>query len=168
MQGIVEKIYLDRHEPCIPSSECKHNLSYPPALILFRPDKSPITQVGNLPKELIPIKLSTTSIQMKQSDRKTSTIYQQQYTITGRYVFTDYKAQGQTLFPLLIDISNSPGGSLNQFNAYVAISHGHDQKYIHILGDFDYHLFIRHPPYKLVKFDVRLDKMDKEMKRHFL
>ncbi|KAF8501851.1 hypothetical protein JB92DRAFT_2741209 [Gautieria morchelliformis] len=52
------------------------------------------------------------------------TIHRRQLSLTATYAFTDYKAQGQTLQPVIIDIGNPPSGGLNAFNACIAISRG--------------------------------------------
>ncbi|KAL6303862.1 hypothetical protein BKA93DRAFT_703959, partial [Sparassis latifolia] len=48
--------------------------------------------------------------------------------ITGAYAFTDFRAQGQTLSHVMIDIANPPtGGPLTLFNIYVALSRSSDE-----------------------------------------
>ncbi|KAJ3730299.1 hypothetical protein C8R42DRAFT_553314, partial [Lentinula raphanica] len=42
--------------------------------------------------------------------------------LTLAYAFTDYRAQGQTIVPVIIDIASPPTGALNLFNIYVALS----------------------------------------------
>ncbi|KAF9230448.1 hypothetical protein BU15DRAFT_57226, partial [Melanogaster broomeanus] len=42
--------------------------------------------------------------------------------ITAAYACTDYRAQGQTISALVIDIGTPPSGGLSLFNLYVAMS----------------------------------------------
>ncbi|KAJ7278747.1 hypothetical protein C8J57DRAFT_1059791, partial [Mycena rebaudengoi] len=46
--------------------------------------------------------------------------------LTGGYVFTDYKAQGQTMGYILIDLERPPRGKLTPFNA-LSRSHVREQ-----------------------------------------
>ncbi|KAG1854261.1 hypothetical protein F4604DRAFT_1591293, partial [Suillus subluteus] len=45
--------------------------------------------------------------------------------LTSAYAFTDYRLQGQTISPSIIDIGTSPSAELTPFNANVALSRGH-------------------------------------------
>ncbi|KAJ8584893.1 hypothetical protein M405DRAFT_694865, partial [Rhizopogon salebrosus TDB-379] len=42
--------------------------------------------------------------------------------ITAAYASTDYRAQGQTIRHVLVDIATPPTGGLNLFNLYVTLS----------------------------------------------
>ncbi|KAJ7262358.1 hypothetical protein C8J57DRAFT_1071276 [Mycena rebaudengoi] len=59
---------------------------------------------------------------------KKHNIKRRQLALTGGYVFTDYKAQGQTMGYILIDLAPPPRGVLTPFNAYVALSRSHARK----------------------------------------
>ncbi|KAJ3995131.1 hypothetical protein F5050DRAFT_1574222, partial [Lentinula boryana] len=61
--------------------------------------------------------------------------------LTLAYAFTDYRAQGQTIAPVIIDIASPPTGSLNLFNIYVALSR------------------------KLLAEDDKLEKIEKETRK---
>ena len=50
-----------------------------------------------------------------------------QLLLTLAYTFTDYRAQGQTLEPMIVDIG-LPHGLLTPFNIYVALSRGSHQE----------------------------------------
>jgi hypothetical protein len=65
--------------------------------------------------------------------------------MTGGYAFTDIKAQGQTMGPILIDLRTPPTGQISPFSAYVALSHSRGRDTIHLLTDFDEKLFKTHP-----------------------
>ncbi|KAJ8590088.1 hypothetical protein M405DRAFT_687412, partial [Rhizopogon salebrosus TDB-379] len=47
--------------------------------------------------------------------------------ITAAYASTDYRAQGQTIGHVLVDIATPPTGGLNLFNLYVALSRKDDR-----------------------------------------
>ncbi|KAJ7937537.1 hypothetical protein B0H13DRAFT_1588524 [Mycena leptocephala] len=48
------------------------------------------------------------------------TVHRVQFPLTGAYVFTDYRSQGQTLPYVIVDIGTPPSGGLSPFNLYVA------------------------------------------------
>ncbi|KAJ3874322.1 hypothetical protein F5051DRAFT_336020 [Lentinula edodes] len=54
--------------------------------------------------------------------------------MTAAYAFTDYRAQGQTIRSVLVDIGKPPTGTLSLFNLYVALSRSHD---IELLAEDD-------------------------------
>ncbi|KAJ7112356.1 hypothetical protein C8R44DRAFT_742034 [Mycena epipterygia] len=79
-------------------------------------------------------------------DRKFTqrTIRRCQFAMTGAYLFTDYRSQGQTIPYILVDIAAPPTGSLSLFNLYVvALSRSSDRETIHLLRDFDDELFMK-------------------------
>ena len=51
--------------------------------------------------------------------------------------FTDYWSQGQTIHYVLVDIAQSPMGTLSLFNLYVALSRNSGQDIIQLLQDFN-------------------------------
>jgi ATP-dependent exoDNAse (exonuclease V) alpha subunit len=75
--------------------------------------------------------------------------------MTPVYAFTDYRSQGQTINPVLIDIGPPPSGGLTPFNAYVALSRGQSRENIRLLRDFDDKIFTEHPSEFLRLFDER-------------
>jgi hypothetical protein len=52
-----------------------------------------------------------------------------QTALTGAYVFTDYKAQGQILEYVIVDLAKPPSGCLTLFSVYITSSRsrGRDQ-----------------------------------------
>ena len=52
------------------------------------------------------------------------TVTRCQLPLTLAYAFTDYRSQGQTLEPVIVDIGSPPFGRLTPFNVYVALSRG--------------------------------------------
>ena len=57
--------------------------------------------------------------------------------MTSGYAFTDYKAQGQTIEYVIIDIRKPPTRSLSAFSVYVALSRSRGRDTIRLLRDFD-------------------------------
>ena len=57
--------------------------------------------------------------------------------MTPAYAFTDYRAQGQTIPYVIVDIATPPTGGLNLFNLYVALSCSSGRSSIGLLRDFD-------------------------------
>ncbi|TFK18743.1 hypothetical protein FA15DRAFT_660462 [Coprinopsis marcescibilis] len=49
-------------------------------------------------------------------------VHRWQYAIVPGHAFTDYKAQGQTLEAVIVDLAEPPGQKLDPFHAYVALS----------------------------------------------
>jgi hypothetical protein len=82
--------------------------------------------------------------------------------------FTDYKAQGQTICPVIIDIGNTPTAKLNPFNAYVAMSRGTGRTFVRLLRDFESDLFTKHPGEELAEYDRQLEEWNEETKEAHL
>ncbi|KAJ7643178.1 hypothetical protein B0H17DRAFT_959878 [Mycena rosella] len=57
--------------------------------------------------------------------------------MTAAYAFTDYRAQGQTIPYVLVDIGTPPSGTLSLFNLYVALPRSSGRESIRLLRDFD-------------------------------
>ncbi|KAL1709619.1 hypothetical protein EV121DRAFT_172554, partial [Schizophyllum commune] len=53
------------------------------------------------------------------------------------YAFTDYRAQGQTMSAVLVDIAKVPNGRLSLFNVYVALSRSSGRDTIRLLRPED-------------------------------
>jgi hypothetical protein len=60
-----------------------------------------------------------------------------------------------------MDLGRMPTRKLNQFNAYVAMSHGTGHLNIRLLHDFDINLFMTHPHQDLMESDMRLEVLNK-------
>ncbi|KAI5891233.1 uncharacterized protein SCHCODRAFT_02480013, partial [Schizophyllum commune H4-8] len=69
--------------------------------------------------------------------------------ITLAYAFTDYRAQGQTMSAVLVDIAKVPNGRLSLFNVYVALSRN---------------VFKNEHELELLKEDDRLERLDASTK----
>jgi hypothetical protein len=163
-QGTVEKRYLNSREnvECCGTGENIVYLQYPPAVVLFRPDRTPVKNLEGLLDGTIPIKPSKKGMEICYPNSWKSTVHRKQLPITATYAFIDYKAQGQTLQPVIVDIRNPPSGGLNAFNAYVAISQGRSCDMLRLLHDFNSSIFTKHPNVDLAECNKRLEILDKE------
>ncbi|KAF8798283.1 hypothetical protein BYT27DRAFT_7055534, partial [Phlegmacium glaucopus] len=97
-------------------------------------------------------------------DREKVKLERRQLAIVPGYAFTDYKAQGQTLAYIIVDIAKPPSGKLSPFNVYVALSRSRGRQTIRILRDFDPALFMHHPSEDLRWEMVRLELLDRKTK----
>jgi hypothetical protein len=156
-RGIVADIILDPREVVNERLSRKVFLSYPPAAILFTPLFGAKKTLPGLPQGTIPIFPSRRSFTLKGVTN--TVIEREQYALTPAYAFTDYKAQGQTMESVIIDLGKPPSGRLTAFNTYVALSRGRGRKTIRLLRDFDEKLFTTHPSEELRKEDERLDNL---------
>jgi hypothetical protein len=95
-------------------------------------------------------------------------VYHRQYPLTSAYAFTDHKAQGQTMEPVLVDIGQVLGNfGISPFGAYVALSRGHGHENIRLLRDFEDNLFMRHPSEKLRLEDLQLEELSRKTKERW-
>ncbi|KAG1883198.1 uncharacterized protein F5891DRAFT_1094749 [Suillus fuscotomentosus] len=83
-------------------------------------------------------------------------ITRRQLPVTPAYAFTDFKAQGQTIDHVLVDIGRTTCFRLSPFNAYVALSR-----------NFDNDLFLQHPNEDLRIEDNRIERLAEETKKRF-
>ncbi|KAF8806045.1 hypothetical protein BYT27DRAFT_7224431 [Phlegmacium glaucopus] len=116
-----------------------------------------------LEEGIIPISPSLLKFSV-EVDGERLKLERRQITIVPGYAFTDYKAQGQTLECVIIDITKPPSGMLLPFNVYVALSRSRGQESIQILRDFDPELFMHHPSEDLRREMTRLEELDSKTK----
>ncbi|KAI9069505.1 hypothetical protein FKP32DRAFT_1555493, partial [Trametes sanguinea] len=81
--------------------------------------------------------------------------------ITAAYAFTDYRAQGQTIPAVIVDLQTPPGGRLTLFNLYVALSRSTGRSGIRILRDFDDEVFLQSHDPDLLSEDERLEELNR-------
>ena len=164
-RGVITDIILDKREVVEETVSSKVVLSYAPAVILFRPLFGCKKNVPGLPPGTIPIFPSQRSFTLKGPTN--ITIEREQYALTAAYAFTDYKAQGQTMESVIIDLGKTPSGKLTAFNMYVALSRGRGRSRIRLLRDFDDRLFTTHPSEELREEDDRLDRLAESTIRRY-
>ena len=117
--SVVTGIVLDPRESGQHTATSTHRLQFPPSAILFQPLNGCAIRMQGLPDGIVPI-----FPQMKSFPLGTTSVKRTQFPITPAYVFTDYKAQGQTMDSVLIDLAKPPCGALSGFSVYVALSQG--------------------------------------------
>ncbi|KAJ7080494.1 hypothetical protein C8R43DRAFT_965727 [Mycena crocata] len=164
-RGEIVDIYLDPREPK-EFSECERTgarlLKYPPALILFKPNKTTVESFEGLPQGILPVIPSSASFRIQDGLGRLHTIHRRQFAVTPGYAFTDYKSQGQTIDYLLVDLEDPPGGKLTPFSAYVALSRCKGRHKLRLLRGFDKKLFTTHPSADLAVEDSRLERLTAE------
>ena len=149
-QGEIQDIILDeREEMLVVDEDGAIKLKYPPALILFKPDKGTKLIFQGLPQGVIPLTPSLAKFSVTERTEKKK-ISRHQYAMTAGYAFTDYKSQGQTIEYVIINIGKPPTGILSPFSIYVALSQSRGRNTIHLLRDFDVNLFQNHPSEALI------------------
>lgn len=120
-QGQIIDIILDPREREVPAAANIVRLSFPLRYILFKPDETKAQSLDGLPNRVFPIEPATCRY-MLEVDGQAITVERRQQPVTGRYAFTDYRLQGQTLSALIIDLAKPPSGKLTLFGAYIALS----------------------------------------------
>lgn len=83
-----------------------------------------------------------------------------QFPITGAYSFTDYRAQGQTIPYVVVDITSPPISGLSLFNLYVALSRSSGRDTIQLLRDFDDDMFLQAHIPELLEEDERFGELN--------
>ena len=165
-RGEIQDIILDEREGSIvPDEEGIVRLRYPPAMLLFKPDRTTKLEFPGLPAGIIPLTPSQTKFSVTGRSGKRYKITRRQYAMTAGYAFTDYKSQGQTIEYVIIDIGRPPTGSLSPFSVYVALSRSRGRDMIRLLRDFDPNLFQNHPSEALRQDMKRLEILNEETKK---
>jgi hypothetical protein len=85
-------------------------------------------------------------------------VIHQQMALTGAYAFTDYKAQGQSLEYVVVDLVKPPSGCLTPFSAYVTLSRSRGRNMIRLLRQFGKTLLTTHPLEALAEEDLQLEE----------
>jgi hypothetical protein len=164
-RGEIVDIILHPEEPPIGNNPIVI-LKYIPLYVLVKLERTRASTLEGLQDGVIPIEpvTSTFRVKMTSDEGKTSyqTIRRKQFPIAAGYAFTDYRAQGQTLSFVIVDIATPPTGTLTLFNLYVALSRSRGRASIRLLRDFDDKLFRgTHNPALLTE-DERLEDLNKK------
>ena len=130
-------------------------------LIKLAQTKAP--HLDSLNQNVIPIEPVTRSFLILKDGKRIS-VNRTQLPLTLAYAFTNYRAQGQTLEPVIVNIGPPPHGLLTPFNIYMALSRGMGQDNIQLLRDFDEKLLQQHPSEYLRLEDERLKMLDEKTK----
>ncbi|KAJ3559149.1 hypothetical protein NM688_g520 [Phlebia brevispora] len=166
-RGTIVDIVLDPREPPIGDANEVH-LQYLPAYILVKMRKTRASCLEDLDEGVIPLQPIDMTMRIKIRSRDhnhsvlTRTVHRRQYVLVAVYAYTDYRAQGQTLLVVLVDIAQPPTGRLTLFNLYVALSRSSGRQTIRLLGDFNDVMFLQaHNPDLLLE-DERLQRLDEK------
>ena len=157
-RGIVTDIILNPNEPPLKdgSTVC---LKFLPECVLVKLSRTRAATLPHLEEGVIPIQRISSSVQIRV-DGKARTVTRTQFPITGADSFTDYRAQGQTIPYVVIDIAPPPSSGLSLFNLYVSLSRSSGRETIRLLRDFDDQMFLQAHEPELIDEDERLEEMD--------
>ena len=161
VRGVIDAIVLDERDRSV-GTEDGHTvkLRYPPRYVLVRLDRTKAPSLKGLSQNVIPIVPVKKSFTITKGTSKIA-VNRKQLPLTLAYAFTDYRSQGQTLQPVMIDIGPPPYGYLTAFNIYVALSRGTDRDNIRLLRGFDETILQHHPCEYLRLEDERLDCLNR-------
>lgn len=167
-RGVVHDIVLQSKDDVERRGPGVVKLKRLPAYVLVKLDRTRALALPGFPVGVIPVvPMEKTFTIVSTSRGRTITVKRLQFPLTAAYAFTDYRAQGQTIPNVLIDIRKPPSFPLTAFNAYVALSRSAGTDNIRLIGDFDDNLFTQHPNEMLRKEDHRLEDLDRETKRRW-
>ncbi|KIK80721.1 hypothetical protein PAXRUDRAFT_157906, partial [Paxillus rubicundulus Ve08.2h10] len=79
------------------------------------------------------------------------------------YACTDYRAQGQTISAIVVDIESPPTGGLSLFNLYVALSRSRGRETIRLLRGFNEKYFKVAQVHELTTEDERIENLCRQM-----
>ena len=140
-----QNIILNHNEPPLEDGSTVH-LKFLPECILVKLSRTRAATLPHLEDGVIPIQRVSSSMQIRV-DGKARTVTRTQFPITGADSFTDYRAQGQTIPYVVIDIAPPPTSGLSLFNLYVSLSRSSGRETIRFLRDFDDEMFLQaHEP----------------------
>lgn len=164
-RGVVHDIVLHSEDDIERRGTGVVKLKRLPAYILVKLDRTRAVALPGLPAGVIPVVPLEKTFSIDSSTRgRKITVRRRQFPLTAAYAFTDYRAQGQTIPNVLIDIRKPPSFALTPFNAYVALSRSPGAANVRLIGDFEDKLFTQHPNEMLRNEDYRLDVLDRETK----
>lgn len=159
VRGTIEAVVLDGREQLMTTKETNlYRLRFLPRYVLVRLDRTKAPRLHGLSQNVIPIVPVMKSFAINKDGKKLS-VNRTQLPLTLAYTFTDYRSQGQTIEPVIVDIGPPPHGYLTPFNIYVALSRGTGRQNIRLLRDFDDALLQQHPSEYLRLEDERLQKL---------
>ena len=156
-QGVITNIILNPDEPPLDEGSVV-TLKHLPECVLVKLSRTRAAALPNLEEGVIPIQRISTKIQIHVRG-KSQTVTRTQFPITGAYAFTDYRAQGQTIPYVVVDIAAPPTSGLSLFNLYVALSRSSGRDTIRLLRDFDDDMFLQAHVAELLEEDERLEEL---------
>jgi hypothetical protein len=158
-RGTIVDVVVEADEPLTTDGNNVIHLRRPPAFLLVKLDKTRATRLEGLEHSVIPIEPLSKSFRISVQEEKTytRTVMRKQLPITAAYACTDYRAQGQTIPAVVIDIASPPSGGLSLFNLYVALSRSRGRETIRLLRGFDERFFKVAQVAELTAEDERLE-----------
>ena len=167
--GARGEIVLHPDKPPISHVSSEVHLQYLPLYILVKMARTRASRLPGLEDNVVPIQPASCSISisLRTSSGGTvrRTVQHRQFPMTLGYALTDYRAQGQTIPYVIIDIARPPSGKLDLFNLYVALSRSRGRHSVRLLRDFDDHIFLASHDTSLMQEDDRLERLDDVTKR---
>jgi hypothetical protein len=157
-RGVIVDILLSRYEPPLEDGSTV-TLRFVPECVLVKLDRTRATALPHLQEGVIPIQPIPSKVQVRIRG-KACTVTRVQLPMTAAYSFTDYRAQGQTIPYVIVDIASPPSSRLSLFNLYVALSRSSGRSTIRLLRDFDDDMFLQGHEPELIEEDERLEKFD--------
>ena len=169
-RGEIVAIVLDPNEPEHPEETREVQLHKLPLYVLVKVDNTRLKALPGLERGIIPLapvaknmKIGTSKKKKKKSTEQKQgefTVTRRQLPMTAAYAFTDYRAQGQTIPKVVVDIAHTPSGQMSIFNAYVALSRSRGRSTIRLLRKHDPDLFKKELPHDLIREDERLEALN--------
>ena len=157
-RGVIVDIILNPEEPPLDEGPVI-TLKHPPECVLVKLSRTRAAALPGLDEGVIPIQRVSTRTQIRVRGMQ-RTVTRTQFPITGAYAFTDYRAQGQTIPYVVVDIATPPTSGLSLFNLYVALSRSSGRDTIRLLRDFDDETFLQGHVPELLEEDERLEELD--------
>ena len=140
-RGVVVDIILNPEEPPFEDGSLVE-LKHPLECVLVKLSRMRAAALLGSGEGVIPIQQISTRTQICVGG-KSRTVTCTQFPITGAYSFTNYRAQGQTIPYVIINITSPPTSGLSLFNLYVALSRSSGRDTIRLLRDFDDGMFLQ-------------------------
>ena len=157
-RGVITDIILNQNEPPLEDGSTVR-LKLLPECVLVKLSRTRAAALPHLEEGVIPIQRITCHMQIKVNG-KSRTVARTQFPITGADSFTDYRAQGQTIPYVIIDIAPPPTSGLSLFNLYVSLSRSSGRETIRLLRDFEDEMFLQAHEPELIDEDERLERMN--------
>ncbi|KAG8682909.1 hypothetical protein FRC11_014190, partial [Ceratobasidium sp. 423] len=159
-RGIIQEIIVHDDGPGATQESLEIHLQRPPASVLVSLSHTRAGPIEDLVQGVVPIVPEQGCFQQPIPGKPAITIHREQIPLIPAYAFTDYRAQGQTLPYVIVDIASPPGG-ITPFNAYVALSRSRSRERCRILPDFNDKLFTKPPSEDMNAEDDRLEERDR-------
>ncbi|KAG8732883.1 hypothetical protein FRC10_000549 [Ceratobasidium sp. 414] len=123
-RGVVQEVILDRRELLpdgLAESPRDVTLKYPPECVLVKLARTKARTLLGLEEDVVPIVPIEQGYEILLKGDKRKWVLRRQLPMTAAYMFTDYRAQGQTIRRVIVDIPRPPLGELAPFKT--SLSH---------------------------------------------